>query len=108
METMKNEVIKTVSKTKAKPGTDSLRVKRETKKRVKAELAILNKKEFGRPITPDQLVALALNLIKPEHLQMLKEQSLTAKDRFNQRYLEYCDKNGKVSEDEFLSTLLGS
>jgi hypothetical protein len=107
METTKNEVIKAASKTKAKPGTDSLRVKRETKKKILAELAILNKKEFGKPITPDQLVSLAIGLIKPDHLQTLKEQSLTAKDRFEQRYRDFCIQNGKVTKDEFLATLLG-
>jgi hypothetical protein len=101
------ETTKIAIKSKTKPGTDSLRVKRETKKRVLAELTILNKKEFGKPITPDQLVSLALSLVKPEHLQTLKEQSLTAKDRFEQRYRDFCIQNGKVSKDDFLATLLG-
>jgi hypothetical protein len=106
METGKNENQK-IAKPKAKVGTDSLRVRRETKKRILSELAALNKKEFGKPITPDQLVSVAMSLLKPEHFQELQEQSLTAKDRFEKRYREYCAQNGKISKDEFLGTLLG-
>jgi hypothetical protein len=105
MEDVRNEGTKS-TKSKIKVGTDSLRVKRETKKRILSELAALNKKEFGKPITPDHFVALAISLLKPEHLQSLKDQSLTAKDRFEQRYRDYCDRHGKVSKDEFLGNLL--
>lgn len=106
METMNQEAVKSSSKSKVKPRTDSLRVRKETKKRILAELGSLNKKEFGKPITPDQYVALAISLLRPEHLQQLQEQSLTARDRFEQRYQAHCAQNGKVSKDEFLATLL--
>ena len=106
METVKIENVKHVSKSKTKPGTDSLRVKRETKKKILAELVTLNKKEFGKPITPDQFVSLAISLLQSEHLEKLREQSLTAKDRFDQKFKEHCSQNGKISKDEFLATLL--
>jgi len=107
MENGNHEITKATAKAKAKPRTDSLRVRKETKKRILGELANLNKKEFGRPVTPDQYVQLAISLLRPEHLERLREQSLTARDRFEQKYREHCEKNGKVSKDEFLATLLG-
>jgi hypothetical protein len=107
METATHEPVKPSTKAKKKPKTDGLRVRRETKKMILSELANLNKKESGRPITPDQYVSLAVSLIRPEHLQQLQDQSLTARDRFRRRYQEYCQQHGKVSEDEFLETLLG-
>ena len=106
MESNTVETAKPARRHQPKPGTDSLRVLRETKKRILSELASINKKEFGKPVTPDQYVALAMSLVRPEHLKQLQEQSLTAKDRFEQRYKEYCSQNGKISRDEFLATLL--
>ena len=107
METTKSETQKSLAKSKLKPSTDSLRVKRETKKRILAELAAMNKKEYGRPISPDQYISMAISLVQPEHLQSLQENSLTAKDRFEQKFKEYCIQKGRVSRDEFLATLLG-
>lgn len=98
---------RTTKKTKPKSGTDSLRVRRETKKRILAELGILNKKDFGKPVTPDQYVNLAISLLRPEHLQSLREQSLSNKDRMEKRYVDYCSEQGKVSRDEFIGILLG-
>ena len=93
-------------KIKAKVSTESLRVKRETKKRIIIDLANLNKKDFGKTVSPDQYVSLAISLLKPEHLQLLKDQSLSNKDKMEQRYLEYCSKNGKVTRDEYIGILL--
>ncbi len=91
---------------KVKPSTDSLRVKRETKKKVLAELTAINRKEFGRKVTTDEYIALAVSLLKPEHLEKLREQSLTNKDRLEKRYQEYCVAHGKVSKDEYIGVLL--
>lgn len=93
-------------KSKTKSTMASLRVKRETKKRIMMELENLNKKDFGKPITPDEFVSLAISLLKAEHLQALKDLSLSNKDRMEQRYLDYCAEHGKVSHDEFIGILL--
>lgn len=86
--------------------TDNLRVLRETKKKVAADLAVLNRKDFGRRITSSDYVALAISLVRPEHLEQLRDASLSNEDRLKLRFQEYCDKNGKVSRDEFLGILL--
>jgi hypothetical protein len=88
--------------------TDSLRVRRETKKKVQAELAAINRKDFGRAVTADEYVALAITLIQPAHLVQLKERSLSNKDRMEKRYQEYCAAHGKVSKDEFIGILLAA
>jgi len=86
--------------------TDNVRVRRETKKRILTDLATLNKKDFGRKVTVDDYVQLAISLIKPEYLEQLKEQSLSNKDRMELKYKEYCAAHGKVSKDEFIGILL--
>ena len=93
-------------KKQTKPSTDSVRVKHETKKRILIELATLNKKEWGRRVEPDSLIALALSLITDTHRKNLQDQTLTNKDRLEQKYKEYCRTMGKVSKDEFFGVLL--
>lgn len=94
---------------KSKPvKTDSLRVKRETKKKIITELITLNKKDFGRKLTADDYVQLAISLLTSEHLQKLKEWSFSNKDRLEQRYQEYCSNHGKTSKDEFIGILLSN
>ena len=88
--------------------TDNVRVRRETKKKILADLAALNKKDFGRKVTVDDYVQLAISLIKPEYLQRLKDQSLSNRDRMELKYKEYCTANGKISKDEFIGILLAT
>jgi hypothetical protein len=104
MNTETTQTVQASKKTKLK--TDSLRVRRETKKKIQAEVAVINRKSFGRPVTPDDYVALAITLIKPDHLDALKDRTLSNKDRLEKRYQDYCAVNGKVSKDEFLGVLL--
>jgi hypothetical protein len=106
LENSNQNLPKEQSKPKTKLRTDNLRVRKETKKLILSELSKLNKKEFGRPISPDQYVSLAISLLKPEHLQQLQEESLTAKDRFEQKYRKHCETVGRISKDEFLALLL--
>ncbi len=88
--------------------TDNVRVRRETKKKILTDLAQLNKKDFGRKLTVDDYVQLAISLIRPELLEQLKEQSLSNRDRMELKYKEYCSKHGKISKDEFIGLLLAS
>lgn len=106
METAETESTK--QKTKAKPRTDSLRVRRETKKKILTELANLNRKELGKAITPDQYVTMAISKITPDDLEKLKEQSLSNKDRLESQYRKHCTEHGKISMDDFLGRLLAS
>lgn len=103
---METEVSISKQSKKMKVTTDGIRVKKETKKKILADVAALNRKEFGSKITPDEYVAMALSLLKPEHLEELKTRSLTNKDRLELKYQEFCAAHGKVSKDEFLGALL--
>lgn len=86
--------------------TDSIRVLRDTKKRILTDLAAVNKKEIGRKVTVDDYVQLAISLLNSEHLQRLKDRTLSNKDRLELKFQEYCSQNGKVSKDEFIGLLL--
>ena len=84
----------------------SLRVKRDTKRRVISELAKMNKKEFGRRIKADELVALALSLVESRHVAELQERSLSNSDRLDRHYQQYVKTNGPLSKDDFFGKLL--
>lgn len=94
-------------KPKVSLSTVGIRVKKDTKKRILAELAKINKKEFGRKVQPDSLITLLLGLLKSEHIQVLQESSLTNEDRFERHYVEYVKHNGPTTKDQFLGALMG-
>ena len=91
---------------KAGVKTVPLRVKRETKRRLLLELVKANKKDFGRRVRADDLVALAVGLVQPEHLRQLQEATLSNADRLEQRYQEHVKKHGSLSKDEFIGLLM--
>ena len=94
------------AKPKSKPSTDYIRIRKETKKKILSELATINKKELGKSVTPDQYIALAISLLTPDHVEQLKDQSLSNKDRLETQYKKYCSEHGKVTMDEFIGILL--
>lgn len=86
--------------------TAPVRVSKETRKRILAELARLNKKDFGRAVKPDELIALALTLIEQKHHAQLQEATLSNADRLQLRYLAYVKEHGSISKDAFLGKLM--
>ena len=94
---------------KAKPapaGTVSLRVKRETKRKILADLAKVNKKEFGKRVASDELLLIALSLITDQHIKSVQAASLSNADRLEIQYREFVKKNGATSKDDFLGKIL--
>lgn len=95
------------SKTKqGNAATVGLRVKRETKKRIQADLAKINKKDFGKRVRCDELIGTALSLLTDQHIKELQDGSMTNADRFEVQYRDYVKKNGAVSKDEYLGKIL--
>ena len=82
------------------------RVKHETKKRIKAMLVQVNRKDFGEQIHGDALVALAISLLTPEHLAKLQDASLSHADRLRRDYRAYTAKHGPLDEDAYLGRRL--
>jgi hypothetical protein len=95
---------------KAKPKTKSnvtvLRVLHDTRKKIMGEVAKANKKELGRKIRSDDILALAISLIEPQHIKKLQEASLSNADRLEREYRAYIVKNGPISKDAYLGKRL--
>lgn len=87
--------------------TTPIRVKRETRKKILNELARANKKDFGRKLRAEDLIALAITLVQPEHIKQLQEATLSNADRLEQQYKDYVAKHGNLSKDAYLGKLLG-
>jgi hypothetical protein len=87
-------------------GYASLRVKKDTRKRVVQELTKINKKEFGRKIRMDDYVTFALTLVTSEHHVALQEASLSHGDRFERDYKNHVTQNGMITKDEYLGKRL--
>lgn len=88
--------------------TVSLRVKRETKRRIQAELVKVNKKEFGKKVRSDELIMRAIALLGDADIAALQDASFSNADRLEQQYRNYVRTHAGVSKDEFLGTLLAS
>jgi hypothetical protein len=103
METNQNDK-KTKSNKPAAHG--AIRVRKETRKRVLAELAKVNKKDFGKKVHMDELIVLAVSRITPEDVLSLQEQSLSHADRLERDYRAYVAENGHISKDIYLGKRL--
>lgn len=91
--------------TKSKPtslSTVNIRVKRETKKRLLAELARVNKKSHGKNVKLDAMINKWISRTTPQDILEWQEESLTHFDRFDMDYKEYVKAHGHISKDEYL------
>lgn len=86
----------------------SLRVKKGTKEDALKILENINKKDFGRKVSIDNLVTKALENVTKEDIQLLQRNSLRNKDRQAIIHQYYCKKVKKVSEDEFIGITMSS
>ena len=96
-----------VNKTKAAAvSTAPIRVKRETKRRLLAELAKVNKKDFGKKVRVDDLLCVLLPLLNDAHIKSLQENAMTNADRIELKFRDYSKAHPGISKDEFLGALL--
>lgn len=84
----------------------AIRVRKETRKRILADIGKVNKKDYGKKVRVDEYVTLALSLVRPEHIQALQEGSLSNADRLTRDYKTYTAKHGPMSKDEYLGKRL--
>lgn len=84
----------------------SVRVKTETRDRVLAVVDRLNEKELGRKVIPDDVLAIAVTLLKSEHLEQIQSATLSNFDRLERDYRDYARSHAGISKDEYLGKLL--
>ena len=103
---MEPSEVKSAAKPKVKKSnTSAIRVSQETRRRLLAELAKINKKPSGKRVKLDALVVKLLPKLTSQDVTELQQESLTGKDRMEQSYKAYCAKFGQITMDEFLAKL---
>ncbi len=103
------EQVSSVKSSKVKSTTIStvpLRVKRDTKRRVLAELAKVNKKAIGRKVRVDSLILHAISLLTDADILAVQDNSLSNADRLELQFRDYQKVNPGASKDHFLGHLL--
>lgn len=96
----KTEITKT--KTKNSQKSKSKRAPKSFKIIAKELLDEANKKSFGRKIKAYEILSLGISLIRPEHIKMLQEQSLTNEDRQELLRQKYIKLNGPISKRDYV------
>ena len=77
-----------------------------TKKQLDVLLEKANKKSFGKKVKPTDLIELALTLVDDQHLESLKQSSLSNLDRLEMLYDQFSKENPGVTKDEIIGQLL--
>lgn len=86
--------------------TTPIRVTKNTAKAIKALLQKVNKKPYGKKVKPDDLIQKSISLLSDEHLEEIKQATMSNSDRLEVAYQEYCKANGVISKDEYFGLLL--
>jgi hypothetical protein len=86
--------------------TATIRLKRETKRRIQVELAKINKKDFGTKVRFDDLIGTVLSLLTNYHIKELQDRSMTNADRLEIQYRDFVKKHGATSKDDYLGKIL--
>jgi hypothetical protein len=84
----------------------SVRVKQATRDRILEAVDRLNQKELGRKVTPDDVVSLAVTLLKSEHFEEIQDTTLSHFDRLARNHQTYVKEHGEISKDEYLGKIL--
>jgi hypothetical protein len=84
----------------------AIRVGKATGKLVHQAIEQANKKDFGKRVNADKILARAVAKLTQDDIKELQEGSLSNQDRFERDYAAYCAEHGKVSKDEYLGKRL--
>ncbi len=103
---MENQESKNKTKSKIETTHSLIRISSETRKKLQNRIREINEKDFGKTVRADELISLALDLVRDEHIERLQQTSLSNFERMERDYKAYVAKHGPVSKDEYLGLLL--
>jgi hypothetical protein len=86
--------------------TMPIRVSKATAKTIKALIQKVNKKSYGKKVRPDDLIQKSISLLNDEHIEEIKQSTMTNSDRLEIAYQEHCKTHGQISKDEYFGLLL--
>jgi len=86
--------------------TTPIRVTKATAKTIKTMIQKVNKKNFGKKVRPDDLIHKSISLLTDDHLEEIKQSTMSNSDRLEIAYQEHCKAHGQVTKDEYFGLLL--
>lgn len=86
--------------------TTPIRVTKATAKTIKVMIQKANKKNYGKKIRPDDLIQKSISLLTDDHLEEIKQSTMTNSDRLEIAYQEHCKTHGQLTKDEYFGLLL--
>lgn len=84
----------------------SIRIGLDVQRKAKKILSAANTKKAGRKVKIDQLLNVALDLVTPEHIKTLQDQTLSNEDRKEILRQKYIAIHGQISRDEFTGFMM--
>ncbi len=87
-------------------GYSSIRVKKETRRKILQELSRVNKKNYGKKVRVAALIEHILNKLTETDIQLLQEGSLSNGDKFQRNYEKFVAQYGAIPKDEYLGLIL--
>ena len=103
---METQIEKKSKSSQKRPSFAAIRIRRELKRQIETDLERINKKDLGRRIRAEDYLGLALSLVTEDHLEKLREASLTNADRLERDFREYVAQHGPITRDEYLGKRL--
>ena len=83
-----------------------VRLRAQSRAKLDALVARINKDRAGRRVKPDDLICYSLDLLTDQHLQEIGTRLLTNKERMEILYSKLSKTKRGLSRDEFLGMLL--
>lgn len=88
------------------PNSVPIRVSRSTARLLRSIIAKCNRKSHGRKVKADDVIQRSLQELQDSHFEEIKESTYSSQDRLEIEFKKYCQQNGNISKDKFLSLLL--
>jgi len=79
----------------------TLPVSGDTRRRVIEAVEMINKKEYGRRLRIDELIAALVPYINPELVKSLQEATLSPMDRLERDHRSYVGEHGPISLNDY-------
>ena len=94
-------------KIKSRNKKSSLQIEKSTLKKVRQILTKLNKgKQFGRAVSPDDLITKSLSRLQENDFVELKEATFSNEDRFKILFKKLRKENPKLTQEEFYGQVI--
>jgi len=95
------ETAKKKSSTKVKSQSGTIRLSKDTIKKIASDLAKINKKELGRKVKAEAYMVEAISGMNEAKIEKLRQNSLTPADKTRVLYQTYCKNHGQITFEEF-------